>query len=355
MGIVEDAISPSTCNRKARMTIDWQSLDFSYRDCKCHIRYIWKDGKWNDGALCEDPYLRIHIAATALHYGQSAFEGLKAFHCRDGRVRVFRADENAKRLETTATRIRMPVIPADMFTSAVHRVVRENLDYVPPYGTGGALYIRPLLFGSGPRIGVRPADEYTFLILVMPVGNYYKGGLTPVSAIVVDGFDRAAPQGVGNVKVAGNYAADLKPNEMARSQGYPINLYLDAREHRYIDEFGTSNFIAITRDNTYVTPSSPSVLPSITNKTLMTLAKDSGLKVEQRPIAFDELSSFAEIGACGTAVIITPVNRIVRNNDIVAVGPDTGCGPVLERLYNAVRGIQVGDVPDVHGWNRTVN
>ena len=336
------------------MDIDWQSLGFSYKETKCHIRYVWKEGTWDLGELKKEPTFNIHIASTALHYGQAAFEGLKAFSCRDGKVRVFRVDQNAQRLNSTADRILMPSIPESMFKEAVHRVVKANIEYVPPYGTGGALYIRPLLFGSGPRIGVKPANEYVFLILVLPVGDYYKGGLIPVSAVVVDRYDRSAPHGVGNVKVAGNYAADLVPSKIARELGFPINLYLDAKEHRYIDEFGTSNFIAITHDGVYVTPSSPSILPSVTNKTLMTLAVQEGLRVEQRSVEFDEIRSFAEVGACGTAVVITPVNRIVRDNQVIETGPKNGCGPVLQRLYKKVREIQVGEIPDEYGWTEEI-
>ena len=337
------------------MEMDWQSLGFSYKETKCHIRYRWNNGIWDPGELKTESTISIHIAATALHYGQSAFEGLKAFHCRDGKVRIFRAEENAKRMCSTAARILMPPIPESMFIDAVHRVVKANIEYVPPYGSGGALYIRPLLFGSGPKIGVQPADEYVFLILVLPVGDYYKGGLAPVSAVVLDGYDRSAPQGVGNVKVAGNYAADLKPSKLAREMGFPINLYLDAKEHRYIDEFGTSNFIAITHDGAYVTPNSPAILPSVTNKTLMTLAEEEGLRVEQRPIEFDELTSFAEIGACGTAVVITPINRIVREKEVIQIGPETGCGPILQKLYTKVRGLQVGEIPDNYEWTKIVD
>ena len=336
------------------MKIDWQSLDFSFRETKCHINYTWKNGKWNSGTIQNEPYFKIHIAATALHYGQAAFEGLKAFRCKDGQVRVFRIDENAKRMESTAKRILMPVIPKSMFQEAVFRVINENIDYVPPYESGGALYIRPLLFGSGPRIGVKPSDEYTFIVLVLPVGNYYKGGLTPESAMVVNGYDRSAPYGVGNVKVAGNYAADLVPNQIAHESGYPINLYLDSKENRYIDEFGTSNFIAITKDGRYVTPDSPSILPSVTNKTLMTLAEEDGLDVERRPIAFEELKNFSEIGACGTAVVLTPINRIVRDNEIIEIGNNGKCGPVLEQLYHRVRGIQVADLDDSYGWTKII-
>lgn len=337
------------------MKLDWQSLGFQYRETHCHIRHTWKNGEWDAGELCTEPYLRLHIGATALHYGQAAFEGLKAFTCRDGQVRVFRVDENAKRMASSARRVLMAEPPQALFEAAVERVVRANLDFVPPYGTGGSLYVRPLLFGSGPRIGVQPADEYTFLVLVTPVGSYYKGGLTPVTALVNDDFDRAAPKGVGNVKVAGNYAADLLPSSLAKKQGFAVTLCLDAKEHRYVDEFSTSNFAAISADGKqYLTPDSNSALPSITNKSLMTLAADEGLEVVRRPIPFDEIPSFSEVAACGTAVVITPVNRIVRGDRVVEVGPREGAGPVFQRLYNRMRGIQVGDLPDVHGWMRLV-
>lgn len=336
------------------MKIDWSNLGFSYHDAKAFICYTWRQGAWDNGEMRTDPHFNIHIAATALHYGQSAFEGLKAFACRDGKVRVFRAEENARRMQRTARRILMPEVPTAMFENAVQRIVRENLEYVPPYGSGGALYIRPLLFGCGPRIGVNPADEYVFLILVVPVGDYYKGGLQPVSAVVVEEYDRTAPHGLGNVKVAGNYAASLEPSKVAHDMGYPINLYLDPKEHRYIDEFGTSNFIAITKNRQYLTPDSPSVLPSVTNKTLMTLAQEDGMEVIARPITFDEIPGFAEVGACGTAVVITPVNRIVRGNTVIDVGPRNGCGPELQKLYTTVRAIQTGDLPDRYGWTKLV-
>ena len=336
------------------MDIDWQSLGFSYMDTNCHICYKWQDGKWGAGEIRERPYIKLHIAATALHYGQAAFEGLKAFCCKDGKVRIFRADENAKRMEKTAKRILMPPIPASMFLEAVNRVVKENIEFVPPYGTGGALYIRPLLFGSGPQIGVQPSCEYVFLILVLPVGDYYKGGVDPVSAIIMGGYDRSAPDGVGHVKVAGNYAASLEPRTLAQEMGYPINLYLDAKEHRFIDEFGTSNFIGITKCGAYVTPDSGSILKSITNKTLMTLAGDKGIKVEERSVEFEEIQDFEEIGACGTAVVITPVNRIIRGDSVIEIGVKNGFGPVLGELYRTVRGLQVGDIPDNHDWMQEV-
>ena len=332
------------------MNIDWDKLDFGYRDTKCHIRFAWRDGAWTAGELCDEPYMQLHVAATALHYGQAAFEGLKAFACQDGRVRVFRAADNWQRMADTARRIRMPMVERDIFMDAIQQVVAANIDYVPPYGSDGALYIRPLLIGSGPRIGVTPADEYIFLILVVPVGDYYKGGLTPVSAVVMDDYDRAAPQGVGNVKVAGNYAAGMEPDKLAKDQGFPINLFLDAREHKYVDEFGTSNFIGITQDGTYVTPDSHSILPSITNKVLQTLAQEAGMQVERRPVPWTEVGKLAEVAACGTAVVITPVNRIVRGDEVLEVGPREGCGPTLLKLYRQVRAIQQGEFEDKWGW-----
>ncbi len=330
--------------------IDWDKLGFSYRDTRCHIRYTWRDGVWNKGELFDSPEMSIHVAAGCLHYGQAAFEGLKAFRCKDGKVRVFRPRENARRMAMTARRICMPEVPEDMFLEAMERVVRANADYIPPYGTGGSLYIRPLLIGSGIQIGIAPAPDYTFVILVIPVGAYYKGGLKPVNAVVLDQYDRAAPLGVGGIKVAGNYAASLYAHEQAKKAGFAVELYLDAKEHRYVEEFATSNFVAITKDGAYVTPKSSSILPSITNLTLMELASDMGIDVQMRPVLFDEIRDFAEIGACGTAVVVTPVNLIARGDQVFRVGPEDGCGPVLQKLYESVQAIQCGERPDSHGW-----
>lgn len=337
------------------MEMDWENLGFKYRETACHIRYVWRQGKWSQGELFEEPFLKMHIAATALHYGQACFEGLKAFACRDGRVRLFRPIENARRMAASARRICMAEVGEDMFLDAVQRVVKANMAYVPPYGTGGSLYIRPLLIGTGPQIGVNPADEYVFIVLVTPVGAYYKGGLTPVKAIVLDQYDRAAPLGVGVTKVAGNYAASLEPHNVAHAAGFPVELYLDPREHRFVEEFGTSNFIAISGDgNAYVTAKSSSILPSITNKGLQELAADFGLEVQVRPVEYAEIPQFSEVAACGTAVVITPVNEIVRGDSVIRVGPAQGCGPVFEKLYNRYREIQVGDAPDVFGWSIAV-
>ena len=334
--------------------IDWSSLGFKYMDTACHVRYTWRDGAWDAGVLAEEPFLRLHIAATCLHYGQAAFEGLKAFRCKDGKVRAFRPLENARRMAATARRICMAEFPEEMFMEAVRRVVRANEAYVPPYGTGGSLYIRPLLIGSGTQIGVAPADEYTFVMMVIPVGPYYKGGLQPVKALIYDEYDRAAPLGTGHVKTGGNYGASLYPHELAKKQGYPVELYLDAKEHRFVEEFATSNFIAVTKDNRYVTPESPSILPSVTNHTLMQIARNMGMAVEVRPVPFEELATFAEIGACGTAVVVTPVCEIRRGDTVIRVGPETGCGPVSQKLYETVQGIQYGELPDTHGWNMEV-
>jgi len=299
------------------------------------------------------------MGATALHYGQACFEGLKAFTHEDGTVHVFRPQENAKRLQSSCERTLMPVIPHDMFLNAINEVVRDNIEYVPPYGSGGSLYLRPLLFGSGARIGLQPADEYTFIIMVMPVADYYKGGLSqPVNGVIITDFDRAAPRGVGNVKVAGNYAADLLPNMMSKQKGFPIGLYLDAATQLTIEEFSTSNFVGIdSKNNKYITPKSPSVLPSITNKSLMTIAAEEGMTVEAREVLIEELETFDEVLACGTAVVLTPVGSITMIGDEekdtkkYEFGSSEDIGPMTKRLYDRVRAIQFGEEEDTNGWN----
>ncbi len=332
------------------LSIDWNKLGFQYLRANCHVRYVYRDGKWDQGRLEEDENISIHVASTALHYGQTAFEGLKAFRCKDGKVRIFRPEMNAGRMNNTARRICMAPVPESLFLEAVKTAVKANIEYVPPHGTSGALYIRPLLFGSGPQIGVTPSREYTFIVLTMPVGTYYKGGLTPVSAVIYDEYDRAAPLGVGNVKVGGNYAASMEPHERAKQEGYAVELYLDAKEHKYIDEFSTSNFFGLTADQKYVTPDSPSILPSVTNKCLQRIAKDMGMVVERRPVEFSEIDRFAAIAACGTAVVITPVNRVVRGKEVYQIGPPQGTIPELQRLYDQITSIQHGDIPDPYGW-----
>jgi len=247
----------------------------------------------------------------------------------------------------------MAEMPESTFLEAVSAVVSDNLSYLPPYGSGGAMYIRPLLFGSGPRIGLQPADEYTFIALVVPVADYYKGGLKGVHAVVVEGYDRAAPRGVGSAKVAGNYAADLLPNMAAKKAGFPIGLYLDAKTNSFIEEFSTSNFFAIDRKGAYVTPKSEAILGSVTNKSLMAIAADLGLDVQHRPVHIDELVSgeFTEVGACGTAVVVTPVNKVSYKDKVTTIGAGTGeVGPTVKRLYSQVRAIQNGEVEDKFNW-----
>jgi branched-chain amino acid aminotransferase len=330
--------------------IDWKNLGFKYMDTRCHIRYVWQNGAWDNGALVTEPFLKMHMAAACLHYGQEAFEGLKAFRCKDGKVRVFRPQANGERMAGTARRAVMAPVPVDLFVDAVRRAVKANEDYVPPFGTGGSLYIRPLLIGTGAQIGVAPASEYTFIVMVMPVGPYYKGGLKPVRALIVDEYDRAAPHGMGDVKVGGNYAASLYAHEAAKRAGYSVELYLDAKTHTLVEEFATSNFIGITKDGTYVTPDSHSVLPSVTNNTLRQIAADLGMKVEVRPIPFEEIGTFSEVAACGTAVVVTPVSEIARGGTVIRIGDPDKCGPVLQKLYDTVQGIQYGELADTHGW-----
>lgn len=345
----------------AKLDVAWEDLGFEFRPTNSHIRITYKDGEgWGEPELVKEPYINLHIGATALHYGQACFEGLKAFCHEDNEVYIFRPEENAARMQASCRRVKMPELPTDMFVDAVKRVVRDNMEYVPPYGSGGALYIRPLLFGSGPRIGLQPAAEYTFLILVIPVGDYYKGGLAaPVNALLIDDFDRAAPRGVGAVKVAGNYAADLLPNMLSKQKGFPIGLYLDAKTQTTIEEFSTSNFVGIDNDtNTYITPKSPSVLPSITNKSLMQLAADEGMTVEAREIPVDELGHLDEVLAVGTAVVVTPVGSVTRlqGDDVKRYEFGGGeIGPSTRRLYDRVRAIQNGEVDDKYGWNVLVD
>jgi branched-chain amino acid aminotransferase len=250
----------------------------------------------------------------------------------------------------TATRCVMPPVPVDMFVEACDKVVAANEEYVPPYGTGGSLYLRPLLIGTGPQIGVAPAHEYTFMVMVMPVGAYYKGGLKPVRAVILDDWDRAAPHGMGDVKVGGNYAASLFAHEKAKKDGWPVELYLDAATHKYVEEFSTSNFLGIKADGTYVTPDSVSVLPSVTNKSLKECAADLGWKVETRKIPYEEIKEFTEVAACGTAVVVTPVWEITRGADVIKISDPDTVGPHLQKLYDTVQGIQYGILEDKHGW-----
>ncbi len=335
--------------------IDWANLSFGYMPTDYNVRCYYRDGKWGEIEVCSEQTINIHMAATCLHYGQEAFEGLKAFRCPDGKVRVFRMDENAARLQSTCRGILMPEVSTELFEEMVIKVVRLNERFIPPYESGASLYIRPLLIGTGAQVGVHPADEYMFVIFVTPVGPYFKGGFATNPYVIIREFDRAAPLGTGTYKVGGNYAASLRANKMAHDLGYSCEFYLDAKEKKYIDECGAANFFGI-KNNTYITPKSTSILPSITNKSLMQLAEDMGLKVEQRQIPEEELATFEEAGACGTAAVISPIERIddLENKKSYVISKDGKPGPISTKLYNHLRGIQYGTEPDVHGWTKVV-
>jgi len=338
--------------RLSSANLDWNELSFKYQQVNCHIEYTWSDGKWNEGKEVTDPVIQLHVMANVLHYGQALFEGQKVFACKDGEVRIFNDAKNWARLTKGSRRLQMPEMSLEMFQQAMDRAIRANLEFIPPYGSGGALYCRPLLIGSGCQLGLGPSDEYRFFVVVCPVGSYYKtAALTAIPAMIVEDYDRAAPQGVGDIKCAGNYAADIKPASEGKAAGFPIGLYLDPREHKYIEEFNTSNFIAITKDGKYITPDSSSVLGSITNKCLLEVAEDLGLTVERRKIDFDaEVSTFKEVGAVGTAVVVTPIASITRHG----VKHEFEGQQTLQKIHDTVRGIQNGDLPDTHDWMRTI-
>ena len=331
--------------------IDWSNLSFGYMRTDYNVRCYYRDGKWGEIEVSSEETINVHMAATCLHYGQEAFEGLKAFRCKDGKIRVFRMKDNAERLQSSCRGILMPELPTELFCEMVKKVIKLNERFIPPYETGASLYIRPLLIGTGAQVGVRPASEYLFVIFVSPVGPYFKGGFSTNPYVIIRQFDRSAPLGTGTFKVGGNYAASLRANKMAHDLGYSCEFYLDAKEKKYMDECGAANFFGI-KNNTYITPLSSSILPSITNRSLMQLAEDMGLKVERRPVPEEELATFEEAGACGTAAVISPIQRIddLENNKSYVISKDGKPGPVSTRLYNKLRAIQYGDEPDVHGW-----
>lgn len=331
--------------------IDWDNLGFEYH--KLPYRYVsyYKDGQWDNGQLSEDATLHISEASPALHYGQQAFEGLKAYRTKDGSIQLFRPDRNAARLQATADRLLMPQVPTEQFIDAVKQVVKSNEDYVPPYGTGATLYLRPLLIGVGDIIGVKPANEYIFTVFAMPVGAYFKGGLVPTNFIVSEDYDRAAPYGTGAAKVGGNYAGSLLPGKQAKSNGYSDVIYLDPATHTKIEEVGAANFFGITADNEFVTPLSPSILPSITKYSLLELAeKRLGMTVIEGDVPIAELDRFVEAGACGTAAVISPIGGIQFKDKRHVFYSETEVGPVTRRLYDELVGIQFGDIEAPEGW-----
>lgn len=331
--------------------IDWANLKFGYMPTDYNVRCYYRNGKWGAIEVSSSETINIHMAATALHYGQEAFEGLKAFRCPDGKIRAFRVKDNAERLQNTCRGIMMPELPTELFEEMVKKVVLLNERFVPPYESGASLYLRPLLIGTGAQVGVHPADEYLCVIFVSPVGPYFKGGFATNDYVIIREYDRAAPLGTGQYKVGGNYAASLKANHIAHEAGYASEFYLDAREKKYIDECGAANFFGI-KEGKYITPKSSSILPSITNRSLQQLAKDLGYEVEVRPIPEEELETFEEAGACGTAAVISPIRRIddLENKKSYVISKDGKPGPISEKLYKLLRNIQYGIEPDAHGW-----
>lgn len=333
--------------------INWSGLPFGYYKTDWNVRCYYRNGKWGELEFTQSEEITMHMAATCLHYGQAGFEGMKAFRGVDGKIRLFRPYENAKRMFRTAEGIMMAPVPEDLFVKACVEVVKRNERFVPPAGSGASLYLRPLLIGTGAEVGVKPTDEYLFMVFVGPVGPYFKAGFKPVKFQIVEDFDRAAPLGTGTFKVGGNYAASLKSGQRAHDEGFSNCIYLDAIHKKYIDEAGAANFFGI-KNNTYCTPQSSSILPSITNMSLRQLAEDLGMKVEQRPIDVEELSTFEEVAACGTAAVISPIGQIVDRGTGKVYDYGNEAGPVCTKLYETLTGIQQGSVEDKHNWNLVV-
>lgn len=333
-----------------KVDIEWSKLGFSYM--KTDYRYLskWKDGQWDEGQLVEDNNLSISEASTALHYGQQCFEGMKAYRRKDGKIQLFRPDQNAKRINRSCERVLMPQIPEEKFIEAVKQVVRANEHFVPPYGSGATLYLRPFVIGVGHNLGVRPAPEFIFSIFAVPVGPYFKGGLKPVN-FMTSPYDRAATYGTGAAKVGGNYAGSLYPNKIAKDKGFADCIYLDPATHTKIEEVGAANFFGITQDDKFITPDSPSILPSITKYSLLHVAKEYlNLEVEERDVLVDNLGEFKEAGACGTAAVITPIGGIQHKDNFHVFHSETEVGPITRKLYDTLYNIQFGDVEAPEGW-----
>ena len=330
--------------------IDWGSLGFAYQPTDYSYVCNYKDGQWEEGGLTEDHTVTLSECAGLLHYCQEVFEGLKAYTAEDGSIVCFRPDMNAQRMFDSAARLEMPQFPKEKFVEAVKMVVKANAAWVPPFGSGATLYVRPFMFATGDVIGVKPADEYQFRILVTPVGPYYKGGVKPVKLQVPE-FDRAAPHGTGNIKAGLNYAMSLHPSVLAHAAGYADNLFLDPQTRTYVEETGGANVLFVTKDGKLVVPQSftDSILPSITRRSLVQVAEDLGMEVEQRPVRFDEIDQFVECGMCGTAAVISPVGQIDNGDTSVVYGMEH-VGPVMKNLRETLTGIQSGAVEDKHGW-----
>ena len=335
--------------------LDWGDIGFNYRITD--YRYIsnYKDGKWDDGELSTDSNVTINESAGILQYCQEVFEGLKAYRTKEGHIVTFRPDLNAKRMYDSAKRLEMPPFPEDRFIEAVDKVVLANEAWVPPFGSGATLYIRPYMFASSPVIGVKPAADYQFRMFTTPVGPYFKGGAKPITITVSD-FDRAAPRGTGHIKAGLNYAMSIHPLMEAHRNGFDENMYLDAATRTYVEETGGANFIFITKDKKVVTPKSNSILPSITRRSLFYVAEHYlGLKTEERPVAFDEVKDFAEVGLCGTAAVISPVGRICRGETVINIPSGMeGMGEITKKLYDTLTGIQMGELEAPEGWIRKI-
>lgn len=331
--------------------IDWANLRFGYSDTDYNVRCRFENGKWGEIEVSTSPTIELHMAASSLHYGQEVFEGLKAFRGRDGKIRVFRLEENARRIIESAKGLIMEPIPEELFIEMIKKVVKLNERFVPPYESGASLYIRPLEIGTSARIGVSPASEYLFIVMVMPVGPYFKEGVKPTKVCISREYDRVAPKGTGRWKVGGNYAASLQSGEMAHRLGYSSMLYLDPKEKKYLDECGPANFYAI-KDGKYITPKSDSILPSITNMSLMELAREMGMEVECRHITVDELNDVSEAAACGTAAVCSPIGEIHDLDKGVKyiISKDGKPGPVTTEFVRRLEAIRHGEEPDTHDW-----
>lgn len=331
----------------SKQNIDWSNLGFGY--IKTDYRYVcrYKDGQWDEGGLETDANITLNECACVFQYCQACFEGMKAYYTKDGHIVCFRPDMNAKRMADSAARLEMPPFPVDKFVDAVKQVVAANADFVPPYGTGASLYIRPFMIGTNSVIGVKPATEFEFRIFCTPVGPYFKGGAKPI-AIKVSDYDRAAPHGTGNIKAGLNYAMSLHAIMEAHREGFAENMYLDAATRTKVEETGGANFIFVTKDGKLVTPKSDTILPSITRRSLLQVAKDYlGMEVEERPVALAEIGEFAECGLCGTAAVISPVGTIVDHGKEIHY---VGMGPTIQKLYDTLTGIQMGRLEAPKGW-----
>lgn len=331
--------------------IDFNNLGFSYIETDYRYVSMYKDGAWDEGKLVKDSNIIINESASVFQYAQTCFEGLKAYKTKDGSIVCFRPDLNAERMIDTCERLVMPAFPKERFLDAVTQVVRANADYVPPYGSGASLYIRPFLIGFNPVVGVKPATEYMFRIFVTPVGPYFKGGVRSLK-LCVSSFDRAAPNGTGHIKAGLNYAMSLYPGQLAHKNGFDENMYLDSETRQYVEETGGANFLFVTKDKKVVTPKSNTILPSITRRSLMTVAKEYlGLECEERKIHISELKDFAECGLCGTAAVISPVGSVVNGDEVITFeGSQNGMGEITKKLYDTLTGIQMGTIPAPEGW-----